>query len=196
MAAKTVGILALQGAFREHGNALKGLGANVVEIRQPKHLAGLDGVILPGGESTTIGKLLVDLKIMAPLQDLVTTGMPVFGTCAGMILLCDRIENATQPGIGGLDATARRNAFGRQAESFETPLVINGLDPTPFPAVFIRAPILLETGPQTQTLASLLMDGQERPVAVRQRNILACSFHPELTPDARMHSYFLKMINT
>ena len=193
MASKTIGILALQGAFREHAQALERLGAKPVEIRQRKHLAGLDALILPGGESTTMGKLLVELDMLAPIRSGISDGMPVFGTCAGLILLCSRIENSDQPRLGGLDATVRRNAFGRQVDSFETPIIITGLDPEPFPAVFIRAPVLLEVDKHVQILATVLQDGQERPVAVRQNNLLGASFHPELTQDLRIHRYFLKM---
>lgn len=193
MSGPVVGILALQGAFREHGRMLAALGARPKELRQVKDLDGLDALALPGGESTTIGKLLVELGILDKLKADIEGGMPVFGTCAGLILLAKDIEDSGQPRLGVLDAKVRRNAFGRQVDSFEAPLSVNGLDPEPFPAVFIRAPVILETGEDVQQLAHVLQDGQERPVAVRQNNILALSFHPELTADARIHRYFLKM---
>lgn len=188
-----VGVLALQGAFREHAQAMAALGAPTREVRQRKDLAGLEAMIIPGGESTTIGKLMVELDIMEPLRDALRSGMPVFGTCAGLILLSKDIENSDQQRLGVLDVRVRRNAFGRQIDSFEADLPVLGLDPEPFPAVFIRAPIVLGIGPTVQPMAHVLMDGKERPVAVRQNSILAASFHPELTPDLRIHRYFLKM---
>lgn len=187
------GVLALQGAFREHCKALRALGASVREVRQRKDLAGLDAIVIPGGESTTMGKLLVELDIMEPLRESLEKGMPAFGTCAGLILLSKDIEGSDQPRLGVLDAIVRRNAFGRQVDSFEADLPVTGLDPEPFPAVFIRAPVITAIGPAVQPLAHVLMDGEERPVAVRQNSILAASFHPELTPDLRIHRYFLKM---
>lgn len=193
MPGPVVGILALQGAFREHGKMLAGLGARPKELRQRKDLAGIDAIVLPGGESTTIGKLLTDLEMLEPIKNYIQEGMPAFGTCAGLILLSKDIEDSQQPRIGLLDTRARRNAFGRQVDSFETPLSINGLDPEPYPAVFIRAPVILETGENVRPLAYVLQDGRERPVAVRQDNILGMSFHPELTADDRVHRYFLKM---
>lgn len=193
MAGAVVGVLALQGAFREHASMLAALGARPKELRQRKDLTGLDALVLPGGESTTIGKLLVELDMLEPIKTAIQSGMPVLGTCAGLILLCRNIENSSQPRIGQLDATVRRNAFGRQVDSFEAPLSVNGLDPEPFPAVFIRAPVILKIGESVQPLAHVLQDGQERPVAVRQDYILGMSFHPELTGDSRIHRYFLKM---
>lgn len=189
----TIGLLALQGAFREHARALARLGAQTREIRQRKDLEGVSAIILPGGESTTIGKLLVDLDMLAPLREMIGRGMPAFGTCAGLILLSERIEGSDQPRLGLLDITTRRNAFGRQVDSFEAGLPITGLDPEPFPAVFIRAPVITEVGELAQPLAHIAEEGEERPVAVRQGNILAASFHPELTDDDRLHKYFLKM---
>lgn len=188
-----IGILALQGAFREHGKMLARLGAKPREIRQCKDLAGISALVIPGGESTTIGKLLVELELLAPLKNAIEAGMPVFGTCAGLILLSRDIEGSDQPRLGILDTKVRRNAFGRQVDSFEAGLIVSGLDPEPFPAVFIRAPVILQTGANVQPLAQIMEDGEERPVAVRQDNILAASFHPELTDDTRMHKYFLKM---
>lgn len=192
---KKIGILALQGAFREHSKKMRQLGAAVCEIRQKKDLQNLDGIILPGGESTTIGKLLTDLEIFVPLKQMLQNGLPAFGTCAGAILLSDHIVNSDQPRLGGLDISIERNAFGRQAESFETDLVIPELGDAPFPCVFIRAPLMDKPGKNIKELASLVINGKKRPVAVAQDNLLAISFHPELTYDNRFHEYFLKMIN-
>ena len=193
MAESRIGILALQGAFREHRQALERLGAETVEVRKARDLENLDAIVLPGGESTTIGKLLVELEMLEPLKNMLEGGMPAFGTCAGLILLAREIEDSSQPRLGVLDVKVRRNAFGRQVDSFETALSVNGLDPAPYPAVFIRAPVILEIGQDVQPLAHILENGEERPVAVRQGNLLAGSFHPELTSDDRLHRYFLKI---
>lgn len=193
MPTPVIGLLALQGAFREHGQALARLGASPREVRQVRDLAGIDAIVIPGGESTTIGKLLRELGMLDFLKSSIQAGMPAFGTCAGLILLSSDIEGSSQPRLGNLDVKVRRNAFGRQVDSFEADLPVTGLDPEPFPAVFIRAPVILETGENVQTLAHVMEEGEERPVAVRQGNILATSFHPELTADPRLHRYFLKM---
>ena len=182
-----VGVLALQGAFREHVAAGASLGATAREVRQLKDIEGIDALIIPGGESTTIGKLLNEWNMLEPLRQRILDGMPVYGSCAGLILLCRDIENSDQPRLGVLDATVRRNAFGRQVDSFETNLSIPEIGADPLPAVFIRAPVITGVGAGVKVLAEV--DGQA--VAVRQNNILATSFHPELTPDTRMHSYFL-----
>lgn len=182
-----VGVLALQGAFREHVAAVASLGATAREVRQLKDIAGIDALIIPGGESTTIGKLLNEWNMLEPLRQRILDGMPVYGSCAGLILLCRDIENSDQPRLGVLDATVRRNAFGRQVDSFETNLSIPEIGADPLPAVFIRAPVITGVGAGVKVLAEV--DGQA--VAVRQNNILGTSFHPELTPDTRMHSYFL-----
>ena len=182
-----VGVLALQGAFREHVAAVASLGATAREVRQLKDIEGIDALIIPGGESTTIGKLLNEWNMLEPLRQRILDGMPVYGSCAGLILLCRDIENSDQPRLGVLDATVRRNAFGRQVDSFETRLSIAEIGADPIPAVFIRAPVITGVGAGVKVLAEV--DGQA--VAVRQNNILATSFHPELTPDTRMHSYFL-----
>lgn len=186
-----VGVLALQGAFREHVAALTRLGAATREVRQLRDMAGIDAMVIPGGESTTMGKLLTDLEMLEPLRARIREGMPVYGSCAGLILLCRNIEGSEQPRLGILDATVRRNAFGRQVDSFEADLVIPELGAEPLPAVFIRAPVILATGPEVRVLARVEMDGAERAVAVRQDRVLATSFHPELTPDTRFHRYFL-----
>lgn len=186
-----VGVLALQGAFREHVAALARLGAATREVRQLRDMDGIDAMVIPGGESTTMGKLLTDLEMLEPLRARIRGGMPVYGSCAGLILLCRNIEGSEQPRLGILDATVRRNAFGRQVDSFEAELPIPELGPEPLPAVFIRAPVILATGPEVRVLARVEMDGAERAVAVRQGRVLATSFHPELTPDTRFHRYFL-----
>ena len=192
-----IGVLALQGAFREHAAALRRLGADVCEVRQLKDMEGLEGMVIPGGESTTIGKLLVDLGMMEPLRQRILDGMPVYGSCAGLILLCKDIEDSDQPRLGVLDATVRRNAFGRQVDSFETTLPVKGLD-APVQGVFIRAPLITRVGADVDVLARVDMAPHggtgEEIVAVRQGRILATSFHPELTPDTRLHRYFLDMI--
>ena len=187
MSGLCVGVLALQGAFREHVAAVTRLGATAREVRQLKDIDGIDALIIPGGESTTMGKLLNEWNMLEPLRQRILDGMPVYGSCAGLILLCREIENSDQPRLGVLDATVRRNAFGRQVDSFETNLSIPEIGADPLPAVFIRAPVITGVGAGVKVLAEV--DGQA--VAVRQNNILATSFHPELTPDTRMHSYFL-----
>lgn len=184
-----VGVLALQGAFREHAASVSRLGAEAREVRQLKDMDGIDAMIIPGGESTTMGKLLVEWGMLDPLRQRIENGMPVYGSCAGLILLCREIENSDQPRLGVLDAVVRRNAFGRQVDSFETELDIPELGQPPIPAVFIRAPVLTGVGPRVRVLAQV--NGQA--VAVRQDNVLATSFHPELTPDTRLHRYFLEM---
>jgi 5'-phosphate synthase pdxT subunit len=189
MAKVCAGVLALQGAFREHAVALRRLGVKVRELRALKDIDGIDLLVIPGGESTTIGKLLLEGQMLDPLRERIEKGMPVYGSCAGLILLCREIENSDQPRLGVLDATVRRNAFGRQVDSFEAALDIAELGAKPFPAVFIRAPFLTKIGPGVRVLAKA--NGQA--VAVRQKNILATSFHPELTADSRMHRYFLDM---
>ena len=182
-----VGVLALQGAFREHVAAVTRLGATARDVRQLKDIDGIDALIIPGGESTTMGKLLNEWNMLEPLRQRILDGMPVYGSCAGLILLCREIEDSDQPRLGVLDATVRRNAFGRQVDSFETDLNIPEIGADPIPAVFIRAPVITGVGAGVTVLAEV----KGQAVAVRQNNILATSFHPELTPDIRMHSYFL-----
>lgn len=191
MVMKPVGVLALQGAFREHKQKLEELGASVREIRQKKDIANISGLVIPGGESTTMGKLLVELDILLPLKNMLENGLPVFGTCAGLILLCKDIQNSDQPRFGILDAVVKRNAFGRQAESFETLLPVFG--EKSFPAVFIRAPVIESVGSDVEVLASIMQQGQTKPVAIRQKNVLATAFHPELTKNSKAHAYFLSM---
>lgn len=184
-----VGVLSLQGDFREHLNALTELGAEAVGVKTPEALESVDGLVIPGGESTTIGKLATRFGLMDPLRQRISDGMPTFGTCAGMIFLASAVTEGSQPLLGMLDAVVQRNAFGRQNESFETDLDVVGLD-RPFPAVFIRAPWVEKVGEDVEVLAEV--DGH--PVLVRQGHLLAGSFHPELTSDPRIHGMFLEMV--
>jgi len=186
----TLGVLAVQGDFVEHAAMLRRAdpSVSVREVRTPKDLNGLDGLIVPGGESTTIGKLLVAYGLEMPIRDAAEGGMPVWGTCAGMILLAQDIQGGEPDGrIGLMDLSVQRNAFGRQIDSFETELSFKGLD-QPLHAVFIRAPTVQRLGEEAEALATL-PDG--RVVAARQGNMLATAFHPELTPDTRLHRYFI-----
>jgi 5'-phosphate synthase pdxT subunit len=184
-----IGILALQGDVREHRNALERLGAEVVEVRRPTELDEIDGLVIPGGESTTIGRLATLYGLIDPLRKHLRSGLPAFGTCAGMIFLANGVDGAPQPQLEVLDATVRRNAWGRQNESFEADLEIDGLV-DPFHAVFIRAPWIEEIGDDVEVLATW----GGHPVMVRQGGLLASSFHPELTGDSRVHELFLTMI--
>jgi 5'-phosphate synthase pdxT subunit len=192
-----VGVLALQGDVREHLAALSAVGADAVPVRRASELDHVDALVIPGGESTTIGKLLVTFDLLEPLQKRVRDGMPAFGSCAGMILLADRVLDGTddQVGVGGLDITVRRNAFGRQVDSFEGDVAFAGLDDGPVHAVFIRAPWVEDLGDSVVPLARV-SDGQAagRIVAVRQGPLLATSFHPELTGDFRIHELFLTVV--
>jgi 5'-phosphate synthase pdxT subunit len=192
-----VGVLALQGAFHEHAIMLRKLGAAAVEVRKPEQLVGLDGLILPGGESTTMALIAERWGMVAPLRAWVQSGRPVWGTCAGMILLADHATGQKEGGqtlLGGLHVTVNRNYFGRQTESFETELAAPVLGEMPIHAVFIRAPAIVEVGSDVQVLARTAGHGEEVIVAVRQGPLLATAFHPELTPDLRWHRYFLEMI--
>ncbi len=192
-----VGVLALQGDVREHQRILTELGAHAPRVRTPDDLAGVDGLVIPGGESTTIARLAVVLDMLEPLRKAVESGLPVYGSCAGMILLADRLVGAPdgQPTIGGLGITVRRNAFGRQVDSFETDLDIAVLGPPPMRAVFIRAPWVEQADDDVAVLARV--DGGAADatiVAVEQGALLATSFHPELTGDVRMHQHFLTLV--
>jgi 5'-phosphate synthase pdxT subunit len=192
-----VGVLALQGDVREHLAALTAAGAEASRVRRPAELDHVDALVIPGGESTTIGKLLVTFDLLEPLQKRVRDGMPAFGSCAGMILLADRVLDGTadQVGVGGLDVTVRRNAFGRQVESFEESLSFDGVEDGPVHAVFIRAPWVEEVGEGVVPLARI-SDGAAagKVVAVRQGPLLATSFHPELTGDSRVHGLFVDIV--
>jgi 5'-phosphate synthase pdxT subunit len=189
---KRVGVLALQGAFVEHIATLKELDAKAVEVRLPSDLDGVDALIIPGGESTTIGKLMADFRLLEPIQRLALDGMPVMGTCAGMILLSKRAIGLNRPTLDLMDVTIKRNAFGRQVDSFEADLAIPALGTDTFHAVFIRAPLIDDVGSGVEILASL-PDGTG--VAAQQGKLLATSFHPELAGDLRFHRYFLDMIS-
>lgn len=191
MSVKRIGVLALQGDFKEHAKMLREIGAEPVEVRRAEHLTDLDGLIIPGGESTAIGKLLVSYQLLEPLKTLISSGRPVWGTCAGLILLAKDIGGLQQPLLGALDVTVRRNAFGRQLDSFETDIPMPEVADQPLHAVFIRAPLVESVGEGVQVLGTL-EDGTI--VAVRQGNLLGTSFHPELTGDSRFHLYFLDMV--
>lgn len=184
-----VGVLALQGDFREHLSAIERVGAEAVAVKTPETLDTVDALVIPGGESTTIGKLSERFGLMDPLRDRIGAGMPTFGTCAGLIFLAASITEGTQPLLGVLDVVVRRNAFGRQNESFEADLAITGLS-DPVHAVFIRAPWVEKTGAGVDVLAQV----DDHPVMVSQGHILACSFHPELTQDSRIHRMFVELI--
>ncbi|ABW14506.1 SNO glutamine amidotransferase [Parafrankia sp. EAN1pec] len=194
MSAPRIGVLALQGDVREHVRALREAGADAGEVRRAGELAELDGLVLPGGESTTIGRLLRVFDLLEPLRAAVAGGLPVFGSCAGMILLAQDVIDGRpgQPLIGGLDVVVRRNAFGRQVESFETDLVVDGVDGPAVHAVFIRAPWVEKAGDGVEVLARVA----DRPVAVRQGPLLATSFHPELTGDIRVHRLFVEIVRS
>ncbi len=191
MQAPVVGVLALQGAFALHVRALERLGSVAVEVRTPPELAGVDGLVLPGGESTTMSKLLDANGLFEPVAERLAEGMPALGTCAGMILLAREVLDgrADQRSFGAVDITVRRNAFGRQVDSFEADLEVAGLPEAPVHAVFIRAPVVEDVGPGVEVLAQV--DGG-RPVACRQGRVLVTSFHPELSPDLRVHELFLR----
>lgn len=186
-----VGILALQGDVREHANALLDVGAEPIEVRLPRDLVGLDGLILPGGESTMMRKLIDLYGLREPIVALARGGAPLYGTCAGMILLADRIADGDEPVLKLLDITVQRNAYGRQLDSFEADLSIPSLGDEPLHGVFIRAPVVSEVGPEVEVLAR---DPDGRPIAVRQGRVLATAFHPELTGDRRLHRLLLELI--
>jgi 5'-phosphate synthase pdxT subunit len=186
-----VGVLALQGDVREHATALREVGAEPVPVRLPRDLVGLDALILPGGESTTMRHLIDRYDLREPIRALAAGGAPIYGTCAGMILLADRIANGDEPVLRLLDVTVQRNAYGRQLDSFEADLSIPAIGEEPIHAVFIRAPVVSELGAGVEVLAR---DPDGRPVAVREGKILATAFHPELTGDRRMHRLLLEMI--
>ena len=190
MSAPIVGVLALQGDFREHLAVVRRLGAVGREIRLPEDLSGIDALIIPGGESTTIGKLATRFGLIEPLRVLINGGLPTYGTCAGLIFASSTVTEGSQPLLGVLDVVVQRNAFGRQNESFETDLEIDGLDDT-FHAVFIRAPWVEKVGGEVEVLATV----QGHPVMVRQDNIIGTSFHPELTEDDRIHQMLIEMIS-
>jgi len=193
----TIGVLALQGDVREHLRMLAVCGARAVPVRRTRELDEVDALVIPGGESTTMVKLAAAFELLEPLRKRVADGMPAYGSCAGMIMLADRIVDGApgQETIGGLDVEVRRNAFGRQVESFEEDIHLAGLPGGPVRAVFIRAPWVESAGPGVQVLGTVEAGpGAGRIVAVRQRGLLATSFHPELTGDLRVHRYFVDLV--
>ena len=179
----------MQGAFVEHSKIISKLGANPVEVRLPEHLKGVDSLIIPGGESTTILNLLHNYNLFQPIKDLANSGLPIMGTCAGMVLLAKKVLNPNMETLALMDIEVRRNAFGRQVDSFENMIDIPLLGIEPFPAVFIRAPLIENTSPNVNILGKLL---NGKIVAARQGNLLVFSFHPELGSDTRIHRYFLE----
>lgn len=185
----TIGVLALQGAVREHLFALERLGVEGREVRRPEHLHAVSGIILPGGESTTLGKLMARIGLDAALREFAAVGKPVMGTCAGLILLAREVEGNRQPLLGLMDIAVRRNAFGRQIDSFEQDLRIAGFEGPPFRAVFIRAPHIERAGSEVEVLAQV----NGKAVLARQGHLLAVAFHPELTDDLRVHRMFVEM---
>jgi 5'-phosphate synthase pdxT subunit len=186
-----IGVLAVQGAVREHVNAIREIGAEPVEVRLPRDLVDLDALVLPGGESTTMRKLIEEYGLREPIAAMARGGAPVLGTCAGMILLAQRIVDGDEPVFGLLDIEVRRNGYGRQLDSFEADLETPGLDGGPMHGVFIRAPLVTDVGPSAEVLAR---DPDGNPVAVRHGRVLATAFHPELTGDRRIHRLLLAMV--
>ncbi len=188
-----IGLLALQGGFRPHAEALAALDAETVEVRLPRDLVQVEALVLPGGESTTVGRLLQTSELIEPLRERLAAGMPVLGTCAGLILLASEVLDGRpdQVSLGAIDLTVRRNAHGRQNDSFEAPLEITGLAGGPFPGVFIRAPGIERVGQGVEVLACL---ASGEPVAARQGPVTVCAFHPELAGDLRFHQHFLSSL--
>jgi 5'-phosphate synthase pdxT subunit len=187
-----IGVLALQGAFREHREVLDALGVDAVEVRTPQHLGAVSALILPGGESTTVTKLLDTSGLREPLQAALADGLPVLGTCAGLIVLAREVLDGRpdQAPLGAIDVTARRNAYGRQVDSFEAALEIRGLGGAPFPGVFIRAPVIEAVGPAVEVLA----EHEGLPTLAREGVVWVCTFHPELSGDLRLHERFLQEV--
>ncbi|TDB77688.1 pyridoxal 5'-phosphate synthase glutaminase subunit PdxT [Micromonospora sp. KC723] len=194
-----IGVLALQGDVREHVAALAGAGADARPVRRPAELDAVDALVIPGGESTTISKLADIFELREPIDKRIAGGMPVYGSCAGMIMLATQVLDGRpdQRGFTGIEMTVRRNAFGRQVDSFEAPVDLTGVEGGPFHAVFIRAPWVERVGAGVEVLGTVT-DGPAagRIVAVRQGNLLATSFHPELTGDTRVHAYFVELVRT
>ncbi len=189
-----IGILALQGAFIEHSQAIERLGAEAPTVRLPGQLHGLDGLIIPGGESTTMSRLMVEYRLLQPLKDLAREGLPILGTCAGMILMARSVPDFTLQTLGLMDITVRRNAFGSQVDSFEADLKMPVLGQQPFHAVFIRRAPIIEAADSSVEVLARLLNGTA--VAARQGNLLAAAFHPELTSDLRFHRYFLDIVRS
>ena len=192
-----IGVLSVQGDVREHLQALESAGAEAIRVRRPEEVERIDALVIPGGESTVMDKLVRAFGLIEPLRERLAQGMPAYGSCAGMIMLADRIEDgrADQQTLGGLDITVRRNAFGRQVDSFEEDLHIRALGPQPLRAVFIRAPWVEHVGASVEVLARVETGpAAGRIVAVRQGPLLATSFHPEVTGDHRVHAYFIDVV--
>jgi pyridoxal 5'-phosphate synthase pdxT subunit len=186
-----IGVLAVQGAVREHVEAIREIGAEPVEVRLPGDFEGLDALILPGGESTTMRRLIDRYDLREPILALAGRGAPLLGTCAGMILLAERLSDGEEPILGLLDIEVQRNAYGRQLDSYEADLEVPALGDEPLHGVFIRAPVVVDAGPGVEVLAR---DTQGRPIAVRQGRVLATAFHPELTHDRRLHRLLLELV--
>lgn len=184
-----IGVLALQGAFKEHIHMLEKCGVQTAEVRKKDQLSHIGGLVIPGGESTTIGKLMIDWELMEPIKEKALSGLPIFGTCAGMALLAKNIMDSNQPRLGLMDVSVVRNAYGRQIDSFETDLTINALNDRTFKGVFIRAPYIEEADSHVEIMA----EHEGKVVMARQGKLLSCAFHPELTNDLRIHEHFLKM---
>ncbi|MEU8420555.1 pyridoxal 5'-phosphate synthase glutaminase subunit PdxT [Micromonospora sp. NPDC048835] len=197
MTAPVIGVLALQGDVREHVAALAAVGADARPVRRPEELDAVDGLVIPGGESTTISKLTDIFEMRGPIDKRIADGMPVYGSCAGMIMLATEVLDGRpdQRGFAGIDMTVRRNAFGRQVDSFEAPVTVAGVPGEPFHAVFIRAPWVERVGAGVEVIGTVTGGpAADRIVAVRQGNLLATSFHPELTGDLRVHAYFVDLV--
>ncbi|MEH0821662.1 MULTISPECIES: pyridoxal 5'-phosphate synthase glutaminase subunit PdxT [unclassified Micromonospora] len=197
MTGPVIGVLALQGDVREHVAALAGAGADARPVRRPGELDAVDGLVVPGGESTTISKLADIFEMREPIDKRIAAGMPVYGSCAGMIMLAAEVLDGRpdQRGFAGVDMTVRRNAFGRQVDSFEAPVALTGVGGGPFHAVFIRAPWVERVGPDVEVLGRVTGGpAADRIVAVRQGKLLATSFHPELTGDLRLHRHFVELV--
>ena len=189
-----IGVLALQGDVREHVSTLRAIGVEATEVRTPRQFSQIDALVIPGGESTVIDKLTRLFELHQPIRDAIALGMPVFGTCAGLIMLADRLADGTadQQTFGGLDVTVRRNAFGAQVDSFETELVMPEVASSPVSATFIRAPIIESVGPDVKILARL---GDGRIVAAQSGNLVGISFHPEVSGETRIHQFFVDLVN-
>jgi 5'-phosphate synthase pdxT subunit len=191
-----VGVLALQGDFREHIASVTSLGVAAIPVKTASDISAIDALIIPGGESTTISKLAKAFDLFDVIAHRIASGLPTYGSCAGMIMVAREIQDpaSDQETFGGIDMVVKRNAFGRQVESFESDITVSGIDGPAFRAVFIRAPWVESYGPDVEILATALTDGQSHPVAVRQGTVFATSFHPELTEDNRIHRYFLESV--
>jgi 5'-phosphate synthase pdxT subunit len=186
-----IGVMALQGAFIEHEKALHSLGVDTVQVRLPGQLDKLDGLVIPGGESTTMGKLMNQFGLFEPIREKALSGLPVFGTCAGMIMMAKDIAGSSQPRLGLMDINVERNAFGRQVDSFEADIQVEDIGEEPYRAVFIRAPYIISAGDQVKVLAHY----GNKIVGARQGRFMVLAFHPELTGDNRLHRYFLENMN-